>query len=355
MLKVGGENVAAIEVESFLATHPRSRWRRSSACPTSTAGGRRRVRRAGAGAQRSTAEEVIEYCAGQIASFKVPRYVRFVTEWPMSATKIQKFRLRDELLSELHSDAPAALEAAPGSATLAMFEVGVGLWTMRSTAARPAGVPDLYARLRADVGWPNARFHSLWLAEHHFWYDGWCPATVTAAAAVLGATTRLRAGTGIQLLSLWERECIASAVRRSRPSGQPSRARGGPRVPGRGVRRIRLLPPRSRPSDGPRLDSLTAGLGQARRAADHGRRLRDVALRRAGSRGLGVFLPFSMSLRRLRDTIERYREIDPSRDDARSRRRCSNMRGRPTGVPRLQDARAVIAASAASTRAPGFP
>jgi fatty-acyl-CoA synthase len=31
----------------------------------------------------------------------VPRYVRFVEEWPMSATKIQKFRLRDELVAEL--------------------------------------------------------------------------------------------------------------------------------------------------------------------------------------------------------------------------------------------------------------
>jgi fatty-acyl-CoA synthase len=46
-------------------------------------------------------EEAIDYCRGQIASFKVPRYVRFVTEWPMSATKIQKFRLREQLAAEL--------------------------------------------------------------------------------------------------------------------------------------------------------------------------------------------------------------------------------------------------------------
>jgi fatty-acyl-CoA synthase len=38
---------------------------------------------------------------GRIASFKSPRYVRFVTEWPMSATKIQKSRLRDALIEEL--------------------------------------------------------------------------------------------------------------------------------------------------------------------------------------------------------------------------------------------------------------
>jgi fatty-acyl-CoA synthase len=44
---------------------------------------------------------LIEFCRGKIARFKVPRYVRFVTEWPMSASKVQKFRLRDELLEEL--------------------------------------------------------------------------------------------------------------------------------------------------------------------------------------------------------------------------------------------------------------
>ena len=38
-----------------------------------------------------------------MASFKVPRYVRVVTEWPMSATKVQKFRLRDQLVAELRA------------------------------------------------------------------------------------------------------------------------------------------------------------------------------------------------------------------------------------------------------------
>ena len=40
-----------------------------------------------------------------MASFKVPRYVRVVTEWPMSATKVQKFRLRDQLVAEWASAA----------------------------------------------------------------------------------------------------------------------------------------------------------------------------------------------------------------------------------------------------------
>ena len=48
-----------------------------------------------------TEDELIAFCIGQIATFKVPRYVRFVTEWPMSGTKIQKFVLREQLEAEL--------------------------------------------------------------------------------------------------------------------------------------------------------------------------------------------------------------------------------------------------------------
>ena len=45
----------------------------------------------------ATEEELIEFCRGQLASFKLPREVRFVTEWPMSATKIQRFKLLEML------------------------------------------------------------------------------------------------------------------------------------------------------------------------------------------------------------------------------------------------------------------
>jgi len=46
-------------------------------------------------------EALMAFCKGEIASFKIPRYVRFVTEWPMSTSKIQKFKLRDQLVAEL--------------------------------------------------------------------------------------------------------------------------------------------------------------------------------------------------------------------------------------------------------------
>jgi acyl-CoA synthetase (AMP-forming)/AMP-acid ligase II len=106
MMKVGGENVAPAEIESHLSTHPAIKLVQVVAVPDA------RLDEVPAafvelvpGAELS-AEEVVAFCEGQIASFKVPRHVRFVSEWPMSATKIQKFRLREALMAELESVAP---------------------------------------------------------------------------------------------------------------------------------------------------------------------------------------------------------------------------------------------------------
>ena len=49
----------------------------------------------------ATGQELIDFCRGRLASFKIPRIVRFVKEWPMSATKVQKFRLREALRDEV--------------------------------------------------------------------------------------------------------------------------------------------------------------------------------------------------------------------------------------------------------------
>jgi fatty-acyl-CoA synthase len=48
-----------------------------------------------------TEEGIIDFCAGKIATFRVPRYVRFVTEWPMSGTKIKKAILREMIAADL--------------------------------------------------------------------------------------------------------------------------------------------------------------------------------------------------------------------------------------------------------------
>ncbi|MFC1825686.1 class I adenylate-forming enzyme family protein, partial [Thermodesulfobacteriota bacterium] len=101
MLKVGGENVAAAEIESYLSTYPGVSIVQVVGVPDD------RLLEVPAafvellpGAE-VTGQELIDYCKGQIASFKIPRYIKFVEDWPMSATKIQKFKLRDQYQNEL--------------------------------------------------------------------------------------------------------------------------------------------------------------------------------------------------------------------------------------------------------------
>jgi fatty-acyl-CoA synthase len=101
MLKVGGENVAAAEIEGFLARHPAVSIVQVVGAPDA-----RYVEVPAAFVQlregaSATEEELIDFCLGDISTFKVPRYVRFVDEWPMSGTKIQKYKLRERIAREL--------------------------------------------------------------------------------------------------------------------------------------------------------------------------------------------------------------------------------------------------------------
>ncbi|OYY70298.1 class I adenylate-forming enzyme family protein [Sphingomonas sp. 28-63-12] len=101
MLKVGGENVAAAEIEAVLHSHPAVKLAQVVGIPHP-----RYVEVPAAfvelhGSAIATEAELIEHCTGKLASFKLPRHIRFVTSWPMSTSKIQKFRLRDALVAEL--------------------------------------------------------------------------------------------------------------------------------------------------------------------------------------------------------------------------------------------------------------
>jgi len=101
MLKVGGENVAAAEIEACLQKHPGVKLAQVVGIPDP-----RYVEVPAAFVERKPGVEVgekelIELCRRDLAGFKVPRHVRFVNEWPMSTSKIQKFRLRDQLIAEL--------------------------------------------------------------------------------------------------------------------------------------------------------------------------------------------------------------------------------------------------------------
>lgn len=94
------------------------------------------------------------------------------------------------------------------------MNVGLGLWTMRSTASSPAPAPKLYEQLRQDARLAeDLGFHSLWIAEHHCWYDGWTPAPLVAAASALAVTQTLHVGTGIHILPLHDAHHVARQVR----------------------------------------------------------------------------------------------------------------------------------------------
>ena len=107
MLKVGGENVAAAEIEGVLQSHPAVKLAQVVGIPHP-----RYVEVPAAfvelaeGAEASEAD-LLKHCEGKLARFKIPRAIRFVTEWPMSTSKIQKFRLRDKLVEELAQGAEA--------------------------------------------------------------------------------------------------------------------------------------------------------------------------------------------------------------------------------------------------------
>ncbi len=100
MLKVGGENVAAVEVEGFLATHPAVNLAQVVGLPDDKYDEVPVAFVELAPGSAATEQEIIDFCRGEIASFKIPRHVRFVDEWPMGATKILKYELRDRLLDE---------------------------------------------------------------------------------------------------------------------------------------------------------------------------------------------------------------------------------------------------------------
>lgn len=102
----GGENVYPREVEEYLYRHPKVADVQVFGVPDPKFGEEVcawvRVREG----ETMTAEEVRGFCRGQIAHYKVPRYVRFVSEFPMTVTgKMQKYLMRAEMEQEIEAAA----------------------------------------------------------------------------------------------------------------------------------------------------------------------------------------------------------------------------------------------------------
>jgi fatty-acyl-CoA synthase len=113
MIIRGGENVYPREVEEFLYTHPNVADVQVIGVPDAKYGEEICAWiRLKEGAQ-ATQEEIQAFCRGQIATVKIPRYVRFTTEFPMTVTgKIQKYRMREISVEELGLGTAARVQTA---------------------------------------------------------------------------------------------------------------------------------------------------------------------------------------------------------------------------------------------------
>jgi fatty-acyl-CoA synthase len=109
----GGENVYPREIEEFLYGHPKIADVQVIGVPDARYGEELcawiKLRRG----ETATEDEIRDFCRGQIATFKIPRYVRFTDEFPVTITgKVQKYRMREISTAELGLEDAAAVVTA---------------------------------------------------------------------------------------------------------------------------------------------------------------------------------------------------------------------------------------------------
>lgn len=109
----GGENIYPREIEEFLYTHPKVSDAQVIGVPDVRYGEELMAWVMLKEGQTATAEEMRDYCRDKIAHYKVPRYWKFVTEFPMTVTgKVRKVQMREESIAELGLGAAAAVKTA---------------------------------------------------------------------------------------------------------------------------------------------------------------------------------------------------------------------------------------------------
>ena len=173
------------------------------------------------------------------------------------------------------------------------MRIGIGLWCLQSTVTAPRSFTQAYAELLDDARLAErVGIDSLWLSEHHRYYDGYCPALLPAASAALSVTERLRVGTGVLLLPLHRPARVAAAA------AELSRRfdRRFDLGMGMGYRPTEFEARGLDMAD--RVTRMTAGLDELA-AADPAPLwvgvTSEVAARRAGRRGLGLFISGAFS------------------------------------------------------------
>jgi fatty-acyl-CoA synthase len=109
----GGENVYPREVEEFLYGHPAISDVQVIGVPDERYGEELCAWVRLKEGQSVSGDELREWCRGKIASFKIPRYWRFVDAFPMTVTgKVQKFKMRETSIAELDLESVARVQTA---------------------------------------------------------------------------------------------------------------------------------------------------------------------------------------------------------------------------------------------------
>ena len=113
MIIRGGENIYPREIEEFLYTCPGISEVQIVGIPSAKYGEEVAAWVKLQPGAALSADEIRAFCSGKIASFKIPRYVKMVNEFPMTVTgKIQKFRMREIMIHELGLDETDRIETA---------------------------------------------------------------------------------------------------------------------------------------------------------------------------------------------------------------------------------------------------
>jgi fatty-acyl-CoA synthase len=94
----GGENISPVEIEEFLCRHPRIQSAQVVGVPDSRYGEELCACIVTRPGHDLSEDEVRDFCKGNIAHYKVPKYVKIVEGYPMTVTgKVQKFQLREDM------------------------------------------------------------------------------------------------------------------------------------------------------------------------------------------------------------------------------------------------------------------
>jgi fatty-acyl-CoA synthase len=109
----GGENIYPREIEEFLYTHPAIEDVQVVGVPDLKYGEELCAWVKLRPGEDLTTEQLREYCAGKIAHYKIPRYLRITADFPMTVTgKVQKFKMRETSVAELGLESAASQSTA---------------------------------------------------------------------------------------------------------------------------------------------------------------------------------------------------------------------------------------------------